>query len=121
MLIAYILTKSRFLKWKIVRNKESGVFKKGGYEYNLDRKCQYQKRVLGVKVVLWSMYFEGNPNPLEFDEEEGVSTVSDIPIDDTALIIRKVLRGVLDVVLVVLVAFTFLMTIVIAWKVFYAG
>ena len=122
MLLAYILSKSRFLRIKIVRNKESGVFKKGGYEYVIDRKKIYTKKVFGIKTVFWCMYLEGNPNPIEFNEEKGISiTTSDVPLDEIAILIRKVIHGVMEVLTLLLVAFTFLMTIIIAFKVFELG
>ena len=81
MLVAYILTKSRFLRVKLVRNKESGVFKKGGYEYTIDRKKIYTKKFLGLKLFFWAMYLEGNPYPMEFDEKGYKIVKSDVDSD----------------------------------------
>ena len=110
MLIAYILTKSRFLKIKIIKNKEIGVFKKDKFEYIIDRSKIYQKKFLGFKTFFFSMYLEGNPNPLEFTETGYNLQGSDVPLDEIALLIRKVMHGAIELIMLLLIAFNLILT-----------
>lgn len=121
MLLCYILSKHRFLRLKICRNKEIGVFKKGGYEYNIDRKKIYTKKILGFKTVFWCMYLEGNPNPIEFDESGVQTVVSDVPLDELAILMHKVIHGVIEIAIILLVVFNLLLTVGVIWKVYNLG
>lgn len=114
MFVAYILTKSRFWTWKIVNDRKFSVFKKNGLEYKIDPQCMYQKRILGLKAMFVSMYFEGNPNPIGFDILSNQIMVSDVPIDDVALIVRKVMRGIMDIVFIILIGITLVVSIITA-------
>lgn len=96
MLVAYILTKQKHLRIKLVRNKEIGVFKKSNFEYRIKRGCIYTKKFLGIKLFFWSMYFEGNPDPIEFDDPD--IKVSGIAIDDVALILKKLLSRIYEII-----------------------
>lgn len=110
MLVVYILTKSKFLKVKIVRDKEGGVFKYGNFEYHIDRQRIYQKKFLFFKLFFWSMYLEGVPNPLEFSEFGYSIGSSDVPLDELAILLRKIRHGFLDLLIALLVLFNMVIT-----------
>lgn len=112
MFVAYILTKGRFLRIKIIGDKTESVFKKGSYEYNIDPECMYQKKFAFLKLFFWSMYVEGFPNPLKFNVKGGtVTSQGDVPLDEIALIVQKVVRGVLDKIHFVISGITLLIVI----------
>lgn len=102
------------MKLKIVRENEVGIFRHKGFEYVIDRKAIYTKRLFGIRKIFWSMYLEGNPNPIVFDDKGYTIGVSDVPIDEIALLMRKVMRGVMDILLIILVVFNLIVSIVLA-------
>lgn len=122
MLVAYILSKSRHLSVKIVKNREKGVFRKAGFEYKIDRSKLYTKKFLGLKLFFWSIYLEGVSEPLEFTDKGYNLDSADIPLDEIALLIKKILRGALQILLIIIVCFNFLLTLIVLFKVYgYVG
>jgi hypothetical protein len=117
MIFAYILTKTRHLRLKIVGNRQSGTFKKKNFEYNINRERIYTKKFLW-KTVFWCMYFEGNPNPIFFDEKNKTIDISDVPIDEIAILMNRILKNTLMIVMLILIAFNFLLTVALLLKVY---
>lgn len=118
MFIAYILTKANFLRFKLIRLNNDGVFKHGNYEYKIDRKKIYQKKLFGLKLIFFSMYFEGNPDPIEFNEKGFKLEQSDIPLNDIAIILNKINSMKFTIYILIIVAINLLLLLVIASRVF---
>lgn len=118
MLVAYILSKSRFLKTRIIRLKDSNVFKHGNFEYKVDREKIYQKKFLGFKLFFWSMYLEGNPDPIEFRDRDYSISYNDVPIDDIALILHKLKMLRIEIISIIILAFNLLLTIGVVYKLY---
>lgn len=120
MLYCFILSKSRFMRVKkLYFNREIGTFNFRGFEYNIDRKKIYTKRKpLGIGSVFWCMYLEGNPNPIEFDDAGYNVSGSDVPIDEIALIINKILNNKINIVMLIIVGFNIVLTTMIIMKVY---
>lgn len=112
MLIAYILSKSRHLRFKLVRGKDSGVFTKGDFEYVIDRKKIYTKRIFAIKTIFWSMYLEGVRNPIEFDDKNYTIAQTDIPLDEMAILLKK-LKGSFEKIILLIMAFNIILTLLI--------
>lgn len=110
MLVAYILTKSKFLRVKFVKLQDSGVFKHGDFEYRIDRKRIYQKKFLFFKLFFWSMYLEGVTDPLEFNDLTYEVKELDTPLDEIAILLRKIRNGIFDVIIVLAVVFNLILT-----------
>ena len=119
MLVVYILTKARELKVKILRKTDSGIFRYKDFEYHIDRKKIYQKKFLNWKPFFFSMYLEGNPNAMEFDDEKGYRiNECEVPLDEIAIILRKIRRGVEEIVILILTGGTFLMVLMLLIKIY---
>lgn len=88
MLVAYILTKSRFLKLRLIRKTSQEKFTYKDKQYNIDQNCVYLKRFLGFKLFTWSMYVEGVVDPLEFTNK-GYRVVSSTPLNVVAKLMYK--------------------------------
>jgi len=122
MLVVYILTKDKELKVKLVRNAQGGMFRYKDFEYKIDRKKIYQKKFLNWKTFFFSMYLEGNSNPLEFDDNQWSISPVEVPLDEIAIILRKIRRGLIEALIMVFTAGTFLLVLMIFVKVYeYAG
>ena len=110
MLVAYILTKQRFLRLKILKMKDTGIFRHGNFEYVIDRKRIYQKKFLGWKLFFWSMYLEGNPNPIEFDDKTFHIVQADVPIDEIAILLKRLRKVFYEVIIIILVLINLLVS-----------
>lgn len=118
MLIAYILNNSRFLKWKIIRNREQGTFMFKGREYNINRERIYTKKILFIKLIFWSMYFEGRPDPIEFTEKGLSCSVSDVPLDEIAHLYKKIMKSGIEIITLILSAFSLIFILMVLMKVY---
>lgn len=121
MLVVYILTKAKELKVKIVKNVQGGMFRYKDFEYKVDRKKIYQKKFLGFKTFFFSMYLEGNGNPIEFDDAKYSISAVDVPLDEIAIILRKIRRGVAEIIMLLVSVGTLLMVLALVFKVFELG
>lgn len=118
MLIAYILSSARLLRIKVITARHRGsVFKKGDVEYSINPDYQYQKKFLGFKTFFFSLYYEGNPNPLKITKS-GIESVDDVPLSEMSYIAGKVVRSKNDKIFMVLLALTLFVTLVVAGKVY---
>jgi len=118
MLVVYILTKAKELKVKVVRDTSGGMFSYKDFEYKIDRKKIYQKKFLGFRNFFFSFYLEGNGNPLEFDDSRYNISPVEVPLDEIAVILRKIRRGMLEILMIVLTAGIFLMVLAVLVKVY---
>ena len=108
MFVVYILLRNRMVKVKLVRDKSIFVYK--GFEYRIDRSRIYQKKALGFKLFFWSMYLEGNPNPIEFDDPIRISD-SRVPLDKIALLLNKLKYNLYMIIVIVVVVVNLMATI----------
>jgi hypothetical protein len=115
MLVIYVLTKAKELKVKIIRDTKSGMFQYRDYEYRIDRKRIYQKRFLNFKTFFFSFYLEGNPIPLEFDDKDYNVSMTDVPLDEIAVILRKIRRGLSDIIMILVGVGSLLGIIYVIW------
>lgn len=118
MFVAYILTKSKFLKFKIIKLKDSGIFTKDNFEYKIDRERIYQKKFLGFfKLYFWSMYLEGNPNPIKFTDKGYDTGAVDMTLDEIAIILKKLRDKGKEIVYIILLLLNLLLSLSIWVKV----
>jgi hypothetical protein len=117
MLVAYILTKSRYLKIKLVKD-NSGIFRYKDFEYTIKRDRIYGKKFLGLKHFFFAFYLEGHSEPIEFKEDSYNLIQSEVPLDEIAYLMRKIRNGILDILMVIISAVTLITVIAIAIKVF---
>lgn len=92
MLVVYLLTRTRNLKIKFVKDNKP-VFRHKGKEYKIDPEAIYTKRALGFKKFFWSMYMQDYPAPLKF-KAGMVDKRDDVPLDDVAYILNKIRMGI---------------------------
>ena len=115
---AKILLKSRQWKRKFVSDRNAGAFKYKGMEYRINRSALYRERMFLIKNVFVSCYFEGVPDPIVFDEKGSYIVNQGIPIDDVALLFRKIMRGIMDIILIILVVISLLVNIAVVAQVY---
>lgn len=117
MLIAYILGRDRLLRIKFIRGSHGGVFKKGEFEYKIDRDKIYQKKALFLKLFFFSLYLEGIPDPLEFTQKDYVLDQSQVPLNEIGILLSKLKFGLIELLMLVMTAVTL---ILVAYMVFVA-
>lgn len=93
MFIAYILTKQRQLKLKIIRSASEKVFTYADFEYEIDMEKVYSKKFLGIKVFFFSLYIQDNPKPLKFIQAGIDYSEQDIPINELAYFASLLKKG----------------------------
>lgn len=118
MLVAYILTKSKFLKVKFVRLKDDAVFSCNKLEYNINRQRIYQKKFLGIKLFFWSMYLEGNPDPIEYKDSSYEIKDADVPLDEISTLAKKMRQTIYEKYIFLIMILNLLLTLGLFMKVF---
>ena len=121
MLIAYILNKDRSLSVKLVRSKNNGIFTYNGHEYTVDTGRIYQKKALFVKSFFWSMYMEGNPNPIEFTETGFNVDSGHVSLDEISYLLRKIRKTKQELIFMLVLAGSFLMNLLVLLRVMELG
>lgn len=96
MIVAYIITEQRKMVVKLITQDDAKVFSWKGFEYNVRAEKMYQKKFFGFKTFFFSMYIQGNPEPVSFDSAGRIDLVQDVPINELAILMRKIRKGMLD-------------------------
>ena len=113
MLVAKILTKSRFWKWKIVKD-TSLAFTYKGFEYVVDPECIYNAKIL-IKRISTVHYYQGIGQPIKYSEK-GAGLGEDVPLNDVAYIMNRIRMGILGEI-GVFISIATLVVLIIKWGV----
>ena len=108
MIIAYILCKDRSLRIRFIRRSNDGVFEYNGLEYTIDPSKIYSKKLFFIKTFFWIMYMEGNPNPIEF-KDDNISITNDVSLNEISIILKKIRNAKKEMILLILIALNTLM------------
>lgn len=95
MFVAYIITKTRDFKLKIVRRPDGDIFTYKDFEYRIDMSKQMVKKFLWYRPFYISIYFEGNPEPIDFKDGTYSTDRTEVPLNEIAILVRKA-RGFLN-------------------------
>lgn len=113
MFIAYIMGLDNELRVKLILKPKIDLFKYGNYEYQIDRKYLYSKKILFIKRVFFSIYLEGQKFPLEFKTSDLSSSISsDTPLDEIGYLLKK-LKGMDERILAILIVFNLIVTVLV--------
>ena len=106
MFIAYIVLETGRMVLKRVKDGDF-TFKYKNFEYNVRKEKRYTKKFLGIKEFFFSMYQQGNSEPLYIDSTSDKFMVQqDVPLNDVAFILGKLRYGLFGEIHVLISAIT---------------